>query len=61
MAISKNTATFFSMNGFVEYGRSMNLSFDEILDPKPKEEEVVDDRSCQEIVDDIWAKGFNKR
>lgn len=60
MAISHNTATYLTMEGFTEYGRTMALRFEEIINPKPQEEEVIDDRTCQQIVDDIWDKGFNR-
>lgn len=54
-AIAENTMRF---NG----GREMTVRYADLVNREIKKtEEEEDDRSCSEIVDDIWSHGFGNR
>ena len=57
-AISENTTHFLGMNDIVEYGSFISVRWIDLLEPQ---EIVEDDRSCEEIVHDIWNSIRNGR
>lgn len=53
-AISENTTHLSGISGVVDYGRTLNNRWVDIIEP-PKPE-PVDDRPCTEIAADIWER-----
>lgn len=59
-AIAENTTHFAGLDGIVDYGTSLSMRWIDALEPQQQEVEE-DDRSCTEIVDDIWERIRNGR
>lgn len=58
-AISENTTYKVGIAGVAEVGSKMNARWHEVMNPKeekPKKEVKVDNRTCEEVVDDIWER-----
>ena len=55
MAIADNTTHMMGMEGVVDYGRTINKRWYDIITSSPKEEEE-DNRSSEEIAADIFAR-----
>lgn len=53
-AISENTTHLCGLNGVVDFGKSMTARWYDTIEPP--QQEPTDDRTCNEIVADIWAK-----
>lgn len=54
MAISSNTTHFMGFEGIVDYGNTLTSRWIDIIEPKPIE--PIDDRPCEEIANDIFAR-----
>lgn len=52
-AIAENTTHLVGYNGIVDYGMKPGKRWIDIIEPPP--EQVEDTRSCDEIIDGIWA------
>ena len=55
-AIAENTTHFAGLDGIVDYGTSLSMRWIDALEPQEEKIEEPDDRSCAEIVDDIWER-----
>ena len=60
-AIAENTTHFAGLDGIVDYGTSLSMRWIDALEPQKEEAVEEDDRSCTEIVDDIWERIRNGR
>ena len=58
MAIAENTTHLVGMQGVVDYGKTINTRWIDILEPPPKPKE--DNRPADVIAADIWSR-INKR
>lgn len=57
MAIADNTTHLLTMNGVVDYGRTIKTRWVDMLEPPPEEpKEPEDNRSSEEIANDIWSR-----
>lgn len=57
MAIAENTTHLLGMQGVVDYGKTIKKRWLDVLEPPPeKPEEPEDNRSSEEIADDIWSR-----
>ena len=54
-AIAENTTHFAGLDGIVDYGTSLSMRWIDALEPHEEVKEK-DDRSCNEIVHDIWER-----
>lgn len=54
MAIVSNTAHYMSLEGIVESGNTMTARYIDIIEPPPIE--PIDERPCEEIAQDIFAR-----
>lgn len=54
MAIADNTTHIVGSQGVVDYGKTINQRWIDILNPPPKEPE--DNRPSEEIASDIWER-----
>ena len=52
--IAENTTHHVGAEEMFDYGASINVRWIELLEPQQEEE--TDDRSCEEIVHDIWER-----
>lgn len=59
-AIVENTTHFAGVDGFIDYGTAMSVRWIDALEPR-EETEGSDDRSCEEVVHDIWERIRNER
>ena len=60
-AIAENTTHFAGLDGIVDYGTSLSMRWIDALEPQKEEAVEEDDRSCTEIVDDMWERIRNGR
>lgn len=56
MAIAENTTHLVGMDGVVDYGKSLQTRWIDMLDDTPIEPQETDDRPCEEIAQDIFAR-----
>ena len=54
-AIADNTTHYQGTEGMFDYGSSMSMRWIDVLEPHEEVKEK-DDRSCNEIVHDIWER-----
>lgn len=59
-AISENTTHFQGAEEMFDYGASITMRWIDVLEPHEEKEET-DDRSCEEIVHDMWDRMRNKQ
>ena len=52
--IAENTTHYQGAEEMFDYGSTLNARWIDVLEPQ--KEEPTDDRSCEEIVDDIWER-----
>lgn len=52
--ITENTTHYVGAEDMFDYGASINVRWVELIEPQQEEE--TDDRSCEEIVHDIWER-----
>lgn len=55
MIIAENTTHHVGINGAVDLGKTLNTRYAELLEPSEPVEET-DDRPCEEIAQDIFAR-----
>lgn len=54
MAIADNTTHLVGVEGVVDYGRTIQKRWYDIITATPKKEEQEDNRTAEEIAADIW-------
>ena len=59
-AIAENTTHYLGADDMFDYGASLSLRWIEALEPQ-QEEEIIDDRSCEEVAHSIWERIRNGR
>jgi hypothetical protein len=59
MAIASNTTHHMSLEGIVECGSTMTARYIDIIEPPPIE--PIDERPCEEIAQDIFARIRGKK
>ena len=62
-AIAENTTHLVGIDGVVDYGKALTIRWIEAIESKPQQgvEEIEDNRSCDEIVNDMWERMTRKR
>lgn len=56
MAISENSTHLVGFEGVIDYGKSIHDRWIDIYEDRPIEPQEIDDRPCEEIAEDIWAR-----